>query len=177
MVSVVIPKMLLVATFAATRQLARSLDASLHANWDDFVDFFCGRDLSLYASLLDQLGELHCRGEGHAGSGEVPPELPWFRVAFARCKFLLFGTARLSPDSLQFILSSIKKSFLLIDGKSKPADSKIIDLRMRLSACEFIIQQRAMKSSLKMAQDVEHFNASRYREHFPLATFFKSRSD
>lgn len=171
-----ISKRLLVATLAVCRQLARSLDASLHDKWHLFLEFFGEDELTTYASVRRELEALHGVDCLPSSTITEPRELSLIERLLARGRFLFCDHVHIPRNDLSFVILALRRAGDLVASAERPDESEIAESRMQLSAGEFLVEQRIAQKTVRMVQDIDHFNSSTYFDHRSIRELLETQS-
>jgi hypothetical protein len=170
----------IVALYCFCRQAERSLDFALGSDeqWRRLREYYDPQkreQLSSIFRVLTRLGA-DCRN--------VPARTSVVRVSFlAPFLFLLHRIANVwksawsfSLAEISFVFASLTKFASLLSVEKPATHNELIELRMDLSTCEWIIACRTCGlPELRQADHVEHFCQSNYIEHVPATRLRKSR--
>ncbi len=162
--AVILNRGLALATLTVSRQLARSLDAALHAKWEDFLCFFTHEDRWIHDAVLQRLKEV---GGGAPTSGQVDSDslraLRWYSSWISRVIFMMKGEARFPRAEIFFITTALEAGTQSMKLTQRPSNDEIAELRMNLSVCEVLIERRVPADVSRASRAVSHFNASAYQ--------------
>jgi hypothetical protein len=150
-----------VALYCWCRQAERSLDFALTGGagqWTRFVAYYDERKRKGMARVLELLRAF---GVHLLPVQEKVARLSWWSPFLYRWRRMVnpFKTAwSFSKEELAFIYSGLETVLMTLDCRAKPDQQRLIQLRMRLYDCQWIIGNHLCGSGeLDRAASVEHF--------------------
>ena len=155
------------------RQAERSVHFA-HSNrslWNAFIEYFDSRKKAGIIAIIDELKNMDLE-PGTVPSREHIAPNSWFdpfSFIFRRVTNPFRSSWTFSRSEIAFIRSKLE-AFLGILNHSQPCESDVmIDLRMDLFVCSWMIRNRACGlPMLAKADHIEHFCQSDHVEHFTL---------
>ena len=172
--SIKLPRPTIIRVYAFCREGERSVDAALHAPWQQLTEYYDVRKRTAIRQTLDQLRSL----VPNAPSGPLSPgdvQLrhldapgPWrvlLRLAMAPWK----KTWAFSDADIRFLASRLQALLDCLKNEERPEQQALVALRMDLFDCQWVIGRHYYgRAELAKAERIEHFNHSEYREFVKL---------
>ncbi len=177
-------KGLVVALYCYCRQAERSLDHALSADqehWCALREYYDAEKREGIASILKELTRLG--GDlGNVPARAAIARTPLFPL-FAPFRFLIRRIANLwksswtfSTDEVNFVLAKLTRFFHLLDGQEPGTHEELVNLRMDLSVCQWILANPTCGlPELRRARHIEHFGQADFIEHISLEKLVVSR--
>lgn len=175
-------KRLATLLYSCIRQAERSLHFALSnkAQWGDFIRYYNVARRKAITSLLGNLRILNANGDSVRGRQRVS------HSSFARPGIFLLNLLtrsirtswRFSGDDLAFLFAALSAFYDVLDAAQPPAHASLIELRLDLYSCEWIIENRMLGiPELRLAQNVEHYGQSGFVQHVTLEEMGLSTDD
>jgi hypothetical protein len=152
-----------VGLYCWCRQAERSIDFALtggSAQWSKFTEYYDDRKRAGMASALEELKALGVHLLNPPAHEKVAYLSLWspFLYLLKRMRNRSRAAWVFSKEELAFIYSVLDKFFRTLDSRAKPDQEFLIQLRMRLYDCQWIIGKHLCGlPELARAAYVEHF--------------------
>jgi hypothetical protein len=168
-----VDKQLAIVVYCFCRQAERSIDSALSSSeqWLRLVDYYAGTKRDGLNGTLDRLKSLGAAGQlaGTRDSVFQSSFASWLRAFIVRPLNHLRSSWYFSKPELAFLYATLAKFVEHLRDVGSPQPGQLIDLRMDLLSCQWIIQRRMGKlPGLEKATNIEHFGQSDYVAHATL---------